>query len=196
MEKRRCCGILHGSFRSKGKKVAVIDERGEFAGGSGGGAERPWALLRHFGRLPEARGMLQALRGLSPDYIVCDELGGTEDAEAVAQALCAGAVVIASVHAGRAGGPAPTAANSGALGEQCVRKRRYHAGSYSAGNRQKLDEGGICLKTAGILMMVAACAFARWARALRLGGLKNWNASGGLASDLYGNPFFGGAVGS
>lgn len=75
------------------KRVAVVDQRGEIAG--------PWDLgpctdvLRGY---PKAQGMDIALRMLSPQVIVCDELA-PGDLAAVQETAFAGAALVASVHA-------------------------------------------------------------------------------------------------
>ena len=43
-----------------------------------------------------------ALRTLSPDLLVCDEIGGEEEAAAVADSLDAGVALLCSAHAGSA----------------------------------------------------------------------------------------------
>ena len=47
---------------------------------------------------PKAEGMLMALRALSPDVIVTDEIGRLEDAAAIEEALNSGVRVVASAH--------------------------------------------------------------------------------------------------
>ena len=78
------------------RRVAVLDERGELGGFDLG----PCAdLLAGF---PKSRAFHMALRTLSPEVIVCDELA-PEDLEAVCSALFAGVGMIATIHgAGRA----------------------------------------------------------------------------------------------
>jgi stage III sporulation protein AA len=49
---------------------------------------------------PKGQGILLALRSLSPEVIVCDELGGEEDAAAIEAGLHAGVSFAATVHAG------------------------------------------------------------------------------------------------
>ena len=48
----------------------------------------------------KAEGMLLAVRNLSPQVVLCDELGGQEEVKAVQQVLNCGAAVITTVHAG------------------------------------------------------------------------------------------------
>ena len=85
----------------QGRRVAVIDERGEigavYRGERGNDLGPNCDLLNGY---PKAQGILHALRGLSPEWIVCDELGGAEDEAAVEQGLHAGVAFIAAVHAG------------------------------------------------------------------------------------------------
>ncbi len=83
------------------KKVAVIDERGELAGVYCGIPQHDLGIctdiLDHY---PKGEGILQAVRSLSPQFIVCDELGGQADLEGVQQGLHSGTVTISTVHAG------------------------------------------------------------------------------------------------
>lgn len=75
------------------RRVAVLDQRGEIGGGFNLG---PCAdvLLGY----PRAQAFDVAIRMLSPEYIVCDELS-PEDLETVRCSLFSGAALIASVHA-------------------------------------------------------------------------------------------------
>ena len=74
------------------RRVAVLDCRGELGGWDLG----PCAdVLRGF---PKAQALDIALRTLSPEIILCDELA-PEDLDAVERAMFAGVGLIASVHA-------------------------------------------------------------------------------------------------
>lgn len=83
------------------RRVAVIDEKGELAAVCGGipccDVGQCTDVLDGY---PRAEGMLQAVRCLSPDVIICDEVGTEEDVEAVRMCAGAGAAIIVSVHAG------------------------------------------------------------------------------------------------
>lgn len=83
------------------KKVAVIDERGELAGTYMGVSQNDLGFCSDVlnGYL-KADGILQAIRSLSPEFIICDELGGNEEVRAVEQGLNAGVSIISSIHAG------------------------------------------------------------------------------------------------
>jgi len=80
-----------------GLRVAVVDERGELAGGGTFDLGPRTEVLEH---CPKAAGILLALRALSPQVVITDEIGGPEDAAAVAEAMNAGVSVLASAHAG------------------------------------------------------------------------------------------------
>ena len=76
-------------------RVAVVDTRGELYGKDAPAACQIDVLLGY----PKAVGIEIATRVLSPQVIVCDEIGGTADAEAVFAAVGAGVPLIASAHA-------------------------------------------------------------------------------------------------
>ncbi len=76
-------------------RVAVVDTRFEICGALNGNYTID-ALCGY----PRAKGIETALRTLSPQFIVCDEIANREDSEAVLSAAGAGVPVIASAHAG------------------------------------------------------------------------------------------------
>lgn len=80
-------------------KVVVIDERGEIAACVDGVPQNdigPRTDVCDMGNKKNA--VFAALRSMSPDIIVMDEIGGKDDVEAVKKAVYAGVKVIASVH--------------------------------------------------------------------------------------------------
>lgn len=77
-----------------GNKVTVIDERSEIAS-SGFDLGMNTDVLAAF---PKRAGFVTALRALSPDFIVCDEIAG--DGEEVAQCLNSGVGVVMTAHCG------------------------------------------------------------------------------------------------
>ena len=83
-----------------GRTVAVVDERCElFPCAQQGFA---FELPLHCDVLsawPKAQGILQAVRTLGPDVILCDELGDGEEVRAVMQGLHAGVRFVLTVHA-------------------------------------------------------------------------------------------------
>ena len=100
------CGkttLLRGAARvlgNAGKLVAIVDERMELCPTCAGGFVTPPALgCDVLSGYPKAAGMQQALRTLAPETIICDEVGGMEDARAVLAAANAGVRIVASLHA-------------------------------------------------------------------------------------------------
>ncbi|MGN1101507.1 MAG: hypothetical protein ACI4RG_04885 [Huintestinicola sp.] len=74
------------------KKVAVIDERFELSGGDlGFNAD----VLKNY---PKAQGIGIAVRTLSPDVIICDEIGTLEEAQALCSLFNCGVKFIVSMH--------------------------------------------------------------------------------------------------
>ena len=84
-------------------RVALIDERGELAGTYRGQCQNNVGICCDIlDGYDKAEGILQAIRGLAPQVIICDELGGLKDYESVCASVYAGVRMIASVHAGNA----------------------------------------------------------------------------------------------
>ncbi len=77
------------------KKVAVTDERGELSGGCFLGSCTDVIRGKN-----KAGAILHALRLMSPQYIICDEIGSCEETKAVLEGLNSGIAFIASMHAG------------------------------------------------------------------------------------------------
>ena len=81
--------------------VAVIDERGELAATYKGRRQIDLGpCCDVLDGYPKGEGILQAVRCLAPEVIICDEIGGEDDARAIKMSLNAGVTVIASAHAG------------------------------------------------------------------------------------------------
>lgn len=81
-------------------RVCVIDERGEIAASHRGVPSKNVGVLCDvLDNYPKGEGMMIALRSLSPQVLICDEIGSAEDVSAMMQALNAGVPVIASAHA-------------------------------------------------------------------------------------------------
>lgn len=80
------------------KRVCAVDERGEL-----------FSCAENFDRglmtdvlagVPKAQGIINAVRTLSPEVIVFDEIGTSDELAAIAQSFDAGANVITTIHAG------------------------------------------------------------------------------------------------
>lgn len=83
-----------------GYKVCVIDERCEIAGMVDGVSSYDIGLNTDvFDSCPKAEGMLLALRSMSPQVLITDEIGSNADIEALNTALSCGVSVVASIHA-------------------------------------------------------------------------------------------------
>ncbi|WP_101697893.1 stage III sporulation protein AA [Clostridium minihomine] len=86
------------------RKIVVIDERGELAGTYQGDAQNDLGCCCDvLDGYPKSQGILQAIRSLSPEIILCDELGGEKETAAVEEVVNAGVSIIVSVHASSAG---------------------------------------------------------------------------------------------
>lgn len=82
-------------------RTAVIDERGEIAAVNYG--ESPYDLgpcCDVITGCPKAAGIQMAVRTLSPDIIVFDEIGTAEEVEAVEDGINTGAGIVTTIHAG------------------------------------------------------------------------------------------------
>jgi stage III sporulation protein AA len=82
------------NLSDSGYKVAVIDERSEI-GSSGFDLGMNTDVLKSF---PKKAGFITALRALSPDFIICDEITG--NAEGVEKCLNSGVGLIMTAHCG------------------------------------------------------------------------------------------------
>lgn len=78
----------------RGCQLSVIDSRRELASAAAGESVD---LLSGY---PKAEGIICAVRSLSPEAVICDELSGMRDAEAALYAYSCGVPIIATAHAG------------------------------------------------------------------------------------------------
>lgn len=83
----------------QGKRVSVIDERGEISASSQGIAQNDLGnCCDVFNGYPKAVGIMTAMRVMSPDVIVCDEIGENEEAYQVKSGLNCGVRFILTAH--------------------------------------------------------------------------------------------------
>lgn len=75
-------------------RVVVIDSRGELGSGWFPGGY----MIDVLSGYPKAEGISIATRTLSPEVIICDEIGGEHEAEALCEVQRCGVPVIASAH--------------------------------------------------------------------------------------------------
>lgn len=82
-------------------RTCVIDERDEIAAMYNGQAQNDVGInacvLSGF---PKADGILMAVRSLSPQVILCDEIGTNDECEAIMQGLNTGVNFIVTIHSG------------------------------------------------------------------------------------------------
>ena len=91
--------LSNGSL-GKYYRVAVVDERGELGAMLRGTPQNDVGLNTDIlNCFPKAHGILQALRTLSPDVIICDEVGSSDECMAMLDGLNSGVKFIASAHA-------------------------------------------------------------------------------------------------
>lgn len=81
-------------------KISVVDERDEIAGTRGGAVLNDLGInCDVFSAYPKDVGIMTALRAFSPDMIICDEIGGERDVQAIECGVNSGVRFAASVHA-------------------------------------------------------------------------------------------------
>ena len=84
---------------NEGKRVSVVDERGELSAVFQGKAQNDLGnccdVLNGY---PKRLGIMMALRVMSPEVIVCDEIGGYEEAKEINSGLNSGVRFIISAH--------------------------------------------------------------------------------------------------
>jgi len=80
-------------------KVTVVDERSELAAACDGVPQFDMGPQTDvLDRFPKPEGMIMAIRSLSPQLLVIDEIGTEKDVQAVRQVQDAGCKLLASVH--------------------------------------------------------------------------------------------------
>lgn len=80
-------------------KVVIIDERCEISGINQGISQFNVGLSDVLSEFPKPEGIARAIRCLSPDVIICDEIGAEEDVQAISRCCHCGVKIIASIHA-------------------------------------------------------------------------------------------------
>lgn len=83
----------------KGYKVGLCDERSEIAGSYLGKPSYDLGPRTDvLDGCPKAEGMTMLIRAMSPDVVVTDEIGRTEDIAAIETAICAGVNILTTIH--------------------------------------------------------------------------------------------------
>lgn len=92
--------LADGSSNNKFYRVCIVDERGELAATFEGVPQNDLGISCDIlDGYPKSEGITQSIRSLSPDFIICDEIGSLEDVKALENSINAGVTIIASVHA-------------------------------------------------------------------------------------------------
>ena len=87
------------SINLKGKKVAIIDERSEIAASYNGIPQMNIGIRTDvLDNCLKKTGMLMAVRSLSPEVLICDEIGTLGEVEALNMAFNSGVNIIVTVH--------------------------------------------------------------------------------------------------
>lgn len=83
------------------RRVSLLDERGELAAVQNGIPQFDLGTQTDvFDGYPKAAGIEIAVRVMSPEVLICDEIGNAEETDALLQSLHTGVQIIASAHAG------------------------------------------------------------------------------------------------
>ena len=91
--------IVRDISQNYGKKVVVIDERSEIAACYEGVPQMTLGIRTDvLDNCIKSKGMIMAIRSLSPEVVVCDELGTDKDIEALIMAYNSGVKIITSIH--------------------------------------------------------------------------------------------------
>nr|WP_239565144.1 stage III sporulation protein AA [Brevibacillus fulvus] len=91
--------LSYGSEWAASRKVAIVDERSELAGCLHGVPQRDVGPRTDvLDACPKAVGIMMLIRSMSPDVIIADEIGRSEDGEAVWEAIHAGVSIVCSAH--------------------------------------------------------------------------------------------------
>ncbi|OMP67701.1 stage III sporulation protein AA [Domibacillus epiphyticus] len=89
-----------GDYGIPASKTSIVDERSEIAGCLNGVPQLDVGQRADvLDGCPKSEGMMMMIRSMSPELLIADEIGRTEDAYAMSEALNAGIAVIATVHA-------------------------------------------------------------------------------------------------
>ena len=83
-----------------GKFVSVVDSRGEIASCLSGIPQHNVGNADIFDCWKKEDGIVSAIKTMSPEFIVCDEIGSEADIKAVEACVGAGVELIATAHAG------------------------------------------------------------------------------------------------
>lgn len=91
--------IASGWSNIEARKVGIIDERSEIAASRKGVPQHNLGLRSDvMDACPKSEGMMMMIRSMSPDVLIVDEIGSTEDVRSLLEAINAGVTVICTIH--------------------------------------------------------------------------------------------------
>ena len=91
--------ISNGNAYGEGKNCSVIDERSELAGCYRGVPQlKVGARTDVLDSCPKSVGMMMVLRSMGPKVVAVDELGTTEDIQALFSVIRSGCAILATIH--------------------------------------------------------------------------------------------------
>lgn len=94
---RDICRLLSTRY---GKRVSLVDSRGEIASVYKGVSQMDIGYCDVLDGYPRRQGIEQAVRVMSPEYVICDEIGSDDDLKGIVAGLNSGTLFVASMHAG------------------------------------------------------------------------------------------------
>lgn len=133
-----------------GERVALIDCRGEIAASNSGIPTLDVGINTDVTTGGTKRqGIENALRGLSPDVIAFDEIGGRDELNSIADCLSAGIRIITTLHAGGIGELLKRNKNlkileTGAFDNIVMLNKRYEPQVFKVGDLIDKTSGGRC----------------------------------------------------
>lgn len=90
---------LSGGLTGRAYKTALIDERGEMAASRYGSPSFDVGFSDVFTGYPKGEAIISALRSMSPEMVICDEVSKTDEVDAIRQGFNSGVSFAVSVHA-------------------------------------------------------------------------------------------------
>lgn len=92
--------LLSGGFNNRYRKITVVDERNEIAYKDANGINADIGINTDvLTGYPKSLGIEMAIRTLSPEMIVCDEISSSDEIEAMEDGFLSGVKFAVSVHA-------------------------------------------------------------------------------------------------
>lgn len=93
--------VSEGTMYGPGVNVSVVDERSEIAGSYLGIARNDVGIRTDvLDGCPKVEGMMRLIRSMAPQVLAVDELGSTEDVQALQMASGCGCKLLATIHGG------------------------------------------------------------------------------------------------